>query len=277
MLRLLANLQLVNGFFVVTAPAMGALLLRITDWRGIFAILAIYGVLATILVAIAVARRESLPRKARRPAQLHALLADYRTLVSDRVYVAALVANSLMWAGMMGYMASSAFLLENLYQLSPVAYAAVFGGHGGVMILAAQVSSRLAQRAGLRRVISIGAVTAALAASALLIGVLIAPSPQLAPLLVPLFVFTTGFGIFSPSIQSLAMQDHGRRAGTAASLLGASTMVAGAAAASLVASFGLTSAVPVGTFLALCAAAAGLVTWLGVVRTRSQSVREVRA
>ena len=43
MVLLLARLQLVNGTFVVTAPALGAMLLQVMSWRGLFWILVAFG------------------------------------------------------------------------------------------------------------------------------------------------------------------------------------------------------------------------------------------
>ena len=108
-------------------------------------------------VAATVARRETLPRERRRPPALQDLIGDYRTLFGDRDYLFPLAANTLLWAGMMGYMASSSFLFQEVFGLDGGMYAVVFGGHGAVMILAAQLSARLTNRYGLRPVVAFGA------------------------------------------------------------------------------------------------------------------------
>ena len=269
MVRLLARLQLVNGAFVVLAPALGAALLAVVDWRGIFWLLVGYGLVLLVAVAVLVAPRETLPREARSPARLRDLGQDYAALFGDRLFVSAVIANGLLWAGMMGYMASSAFLFQDTYGLSAAWYAAIFGGHGAVMIVAAQVSARVATRYGLPRAIAIGSAGAALSAVALVIAVVAIGAPALLPLLVPLYAFTASFGMLSPALQGIAMRDHGSRAGTAASLLGAATMVAGVIASPLVASFGVESGVPIAATLTVCAVGSFAVVWLGVLRRRS--------
>ena len=272
MVLLLARLQLVNGAFVVTAPALGAILLQVMSWRGLFWMLVAFGAVLLVIVAATVARRETLPRERRRPPALQDLIGDYRALVGDREYLIPLAANTLLWAGMMGYMASSSFLFQEVFGLEEGMYAVVFGGHGAVMILAAQLSARLTNRYGLRPVVAFGACGAGISALALIVSVVVAPD-ALGAFLVPLFGFTASFGVLSPCLQAGALQHHGERAGTAASLLGAATMIAGAVAAPIVAAFGVESVRPAAFFLAACALAAVAVVVVGRQGGRVRSVR----
>ena len=268
MVRLLARLQLVNGAFVVTAPALGAMMLQFMPWRGLFWTLVVFGAARLAAVVATVARRETLPAEGRRPSEVRELLRDYRTLFADSGYLAPLAANTLLWAGMMGYMASSSFLFQDFFGLDEGAYALVFGGHGAVMILAAQVSARLTNRYGLRPVVALGALGASASALALIVAVTVAPG-ALGAFLVPLFGFTASFGVLSPCLQAGALEQHGDRAGAAASLLGAATMVAGAISAPLVAAIGVGSPRPAGYFLAMCALGAVAIV---AVHRRNRSV-----
>lgn len=200
------------------------------------------------------------------------LLRDYRALFADADYLFPLAANTLLWAGMMGYMASSSFLFQDFFGLDEGIYALVFGGHGAVMIIAAQISARLTNRYGLRPVVALGAFGAGVSALALIVTVTAAPE-TLGVFLVPLFGFTASFGVLSPCLQAGALEHHGNRAGAAASLMGAATMVAGAISAPVVAAIGVESPRPAGYFLAVCAL--GAVAIVGAQR-RSQSVTEPR-
>ncbi|WP_457101154.1 multidrug effflux MFS transporter [Microbacterium sp. P5_E9] len=272
MVLLLARLQLVNGTFVVTAPALGAMLLQVMSWRGLFWILVGFGGALLVIVSATVARRETLPRERRRPPALQDLIGDYQALFRDRDYLFPLAANTLLWAGMMGYMASSSFLFQEVLGLDGGMYAVVFGGHGAVMILAAQLSARLTNRQGLRPVVAFGACGVAISALALIVSAVVAPGALWA-FLVPLFGFTASFGVLSPCLQAGALQHHGGRAGTAASLLGAVTMIAGAVAAPIVAAFGVESTRPAAIFLASCALGAVAVVVGGRQGGRVRSVR----
>jgi hypothetical protein len=66
------------------------------------------------------------------------------------------------------------------------------------------------------------AVVAALAILVLSVG--LAPDLGVWGLTVPIMPFTISFGLVSPALQTTALEHHGLRAGTAASLLGAADM-----------------------------------------------------
>jgi len=262
MVRLLARLQLINGTFVVASPALGAVLLQLTDWRGLFWILVAFGTALAVAVALAVAPYETHAPESRSAGTVAALASDYRAMFADAGYRFPLAANTLLWAGMMGYMASSSFLFQDVYGLGPTGYALVFGGHGAVMIVGAQISARLSGRWGLQKVIAIGALGVVSSVIALVVAVFTAPAGSLVAFIAPLFCFTASFGVLSPCLQASALQNHGARAGTAASVLGAATMIAGSLAAPFVASFGVSTAHPTVWFLAACAVGAGgVVLW----------------
>ncbi|WP_111766967.1 MFS transporter [Nakamurella deserti] len=248
MVALLARLQLVNGVFVVGAPAMGAQLLPLTGWRGLFWVLLGYGVALLVVTVAVLLRSETLA--ATRGRDRAALRSDYRLLVGDPQYRSVVIGGALLWAGMMSYMAASSFLFQEVFGLSATAYAIVFGGHGALMVVGAQVSSRVAVTVDLGRLVRYGTAVVLTAAVGLLISVVAFPGWGFVGFLVPLLVFTTGFGMVSPTIQSVALLRHGDRAGTAASLLGASNMVSAAAAAPLAGLMGLDTALPAACFVA---------------------------
>ena len=272
MVRLLARLQLVNGFFVVTSPALGALLLGVVDWRGIFVVLVVYALVLLIAAVGVLARRETHPPERRALRAGTRLVDDYRMLVHDRVFVAVVLAGGLQWAAMMAYMASSAFLFQEVYGITPVGYAILFGGHGLLMIVGAQLSARWSPRRGMRRVLRAGSIVLAVTAASIVGIAIVAPDAGLVGFVLPLFVFTTAFGVVSPTIQSTALEAHGLRAGTAGSLLGAANMVFGALSAPLVALIGPAGAVSIGAVMAGCAAVGAAVV-LGMVRGETAAER----
>jgi DHA1 family bicyclomycin/chloramphenicol resistance-like MFS transporter len=82
---LLSRLTLVMGVAPVIAPTIGGELLRFTSWRGVFAALAVYG-----LVIIPVAYwtlRETLPPQRRRSSGIASTLRTYGGLLRDRTFV----------------------------------------------------------------------------------------------------------------------------------------------------------------------------------------------
>jgi Bcr/CflA subfamily drug resistance transporter len=73
--RLMASLMLVMGVAPIVAPIIGGALLPVFGWRGIFALLALYGV--AMIVVIALALPETLPPDRRRRDGVAATLASW--------------------------------------------------------------------------------------------------------------------------------------------------------------------------------------------------------
>ncbi len=77
--RVLSRLMLVLGVAPVLAPTLGGEVLRLTDWRGVFVVLAVAGVALGVLGAVALT--ETLPAERRRSARVGSTLRAYRTLL----------------------------------------------------------------------------------------------------------------------------------------------------------------------------------------------------
>jgi DHA1 family bicyclomycin/chloramphenicol resistance-like MFS transporter len=266
MVALLARLQLINGIFVVASPAIGAQLLRLMDWRGLFWLLVAYGCVILVATLVVLARHETNPAERRALRHNAPLINDYRELARDRHYRAVIGAGALQWAAMMSYMASSAFLFQGVFGLDETQYALIFGGHGALMIAGAQLSARLAGRVDMSLLARLSGVALFGAALLLLVGQLLVPGWGLTVFVLPLFLFTTIFGIVSPTLQSSALKNHGLRAGAAASVIGASNMVSGAIAAPLVGLFGVTSTLPAASIMAICTGLSAVVLLIGFRR-----------
>jgi DHA1 family bicyclomycin/chloramphenicol resistance-like MFS transporter len=258
MLRFIANLSVISGFFVVLSPAIGAQLLGIIDWRGLFWVLVGYGSLLVVLAVAIFLRNETNPPERRALRGAATVRDDYRVLFGSPLFRWVVIGGGLMFAGMMTYMASSAFLFQEVYGLTPTEYAIAFGGHGALMIVGAQVSARLSRRFIPRRIVVIGLASLLASVVALLLSVLLLPDAGFVGFIVPLLFFTTSFGLIGPAMQATALEPHGLRAGTAASLLGASNMVFAAISSPVAGFFGVgTPVATVVIMLVLEAAAFG--------------------
>jgi DHA1 family bicyclomycin/chloramphenicol resistance-like MFS transporter len=258
MLRFIANLSVISGFFVVLSPALGAQLLSVVDWRGLFWVLVAYGSVLVVLAFTVFLRSETNPPERRALRAGTTVLDDYRVLLGSPVFRSLVLGGGLMFAGMMTYMASSAFLFQDVFGLTPGEYAITFGGHGALMIVGAQVSARLSRRFSPKRIVLIGMASLVSAAATLLLSVVLLPDAGFLGFLLPLLWFTTSFGMVGPALQAFALEPHALRAGTAASMLGASNMVFAAVASPIAGFFGVET--PVATVVVMlvleCAALA---------------------
>ena len=112
---MLSRLFLVLGAAPVLAPTIGGELLRFTSWRGIFALLAVYGVL--MLVVGARALPETLPPQRRQSSGVRGTLRGYRSLFRDRAYVGLVLVAGLTMAGLFSYVSGSAFVYQGEFGL----------------------------------------------------------------------------------------------------------------------------------------------------------------
>lgn len=267
LLVFLARLSIVSGVFVVASPALGAQLLQVVGWRGLFWTLLGYGVGLLCVAGRILLRNETHTRDRRLLRKGVRLRDDYRSLASDARFRSVAVAGGLLFAAMMSFMAGSAFLLQEVFGLSPSAYALLFGAQGALMVVGAQAGGLVARRASPVLAVRVGAAALVVAAAFLLLSVGFAPHLGLWGLMAPVMGFTASFGLVNPALQATALEHHGLRAGTAASLLGASNMAGAAVIAPLTGAFGLSSPVPTAVVMLACAVVAALLLLLGVRRT----------
>ena len=255
--RMFARLMLVMGVVPVLAPVLGAQLLRVTSWRGVFAVLVLLGL---VLAAVVV---RALPETLEEPADGGILdtLRAFGSVLGDRAFVGYALAAALSSGALFAYISASPFVLEDVYGLSPAAFSIIFATNAAGLISVSQLSARLVGRTGPRRLLLIGLAVAAVAGVWLLVVALTdAPLPLL---LAGLFAMLASLGFVGPNATALALQEHGAQAGTASALIGLGQFVTGAVAAPLTGIVGGAGAMPLAVVVAgfaVTAAAASVLT-----------------
>ena len=264
LVRMLSRLALVTGLAPVLAPVIGSQLLLVLDWRGIFIFLAAYGVL--MLVAAVLFIVETLPPARRAEAGGTTIAQRYRVLFHDRVFVGVAVIGAMVFSGLFAYLSSSSFLFQDVYGLDAQQYGLLFAVNSIGVVVGVQVSSRLAARVGPQWILAVSTVV--LLMSALAIVILDVTGAGLFGILVPLWFFIAACGFSFPCVQVLALANHGKEAGTAASLLGAVNFGVAGILSPIVGLFGITNAVPMGIVMAATAIVAIFTLWF-VVQPRT--------
>lgn len=237
--RFFALTMLVNGLAPILAPIIGGQLLLVTSWQGIFVVLASIGVVLFLFAATRL--RESLPPERRRTGGIGQVVALYRSLLVDRSFMSYALASGLAVAAMFGYIASSPFVIQDLYGQSPQAFSLVFAVNALGIVACSQASGLLVGRLGPRRILTIG-LAAQLTGGVVL--VVAASSVGLPGVLVGYLMVVASFGLIAPNALALALTDHARHAGGAAALMGAIQFLIGAIVAPLVGLGGSASALP---------------------------------
>ena len=247
LVRFYGSLTVIGGFAAVVGPLLGGLLNAFTDWRGLFLFLAVIG--AAILVVTLLVFGETLPAGRRTTGGFGQTLRDYRTLLTDPIFLGAVLNQGFLYAALFAYLAGSTYILQDSYGLSPQWYAAAFGLNSAGHMVFGYLGGRSAERWSIPGTLTIGVAMTALGALAVLIAG-IAPMP-LWMVIVSLFALSSGVAMSAPPATTLAMADHPQMAGTASSLLGMVRFGFGGIAAPFVGVAGALSILPLGVTAAV--------------------------
>ena len=215
---MLSRLFLVLGAAPVLAPTIGGEMLRYTSWRGIFAVLAAYGVVMVVVGARLLP--ETLPPERRRSSGVRGTLRGYRELLHDRAYVGLVLVAGLTMAGLFSYVSGSAFVYQGEFGLDEQQFGLLFGAGAFWLIAATQLNPVLLGRWSPAQILVAGTVVGALAGG-LLVALAVTTTGGLWAVVVTLWAVLFACGLALPNAPALALSRHGEAAGTAAALLGA--------------------------------------------------------
>jgi DHA1 family bicyclomycin/chloramphenicol resistance-like MFS transporter len=207
----------------VLAPSFGQAVMLLSQWRGIFIVLMIYGVLALVWTGFRLP--ETLPEQKRRSLAIGEVLAAFRQTVTNRQTLGYALAAGSIQGSLFAFMFSAQQVFTEVYKLGyyfPLAFAAIAFG----VAIAGFLNSMFVGRLGMR-MISHGALLGFVAVA---IAMLAAARLQMLPL--PLFMALAAsmmfsFGLIFANFTALAMEPQGQIAGTASSLYGSITTLIG--------------------------------------------------
>lgn len=263
MVRMFSRMALVNGLAPILAPVIGSQLLLVMAWPGIFVFLACYGSL--VIIAALFLIRETLPAEKRSQGS-QTIRQRYGALFKDRIFVGLLIIAGMNFGGLFTYLSASPFLFQKVFGFSAQEYGLIFGINSLGIVAGVQTSARLIRRVPPQWILAFASAWMFL--MALLIVLFDVLGFGLWGVLVPLWFYILGTGFMFPCVQVLALASHGSQAGTAASLLGASTFLAAGLISPVVGWLGLESATPMGALQAACILVAMAALWL-IVRPRT--------
>jgi DHA1 family bicyclomycin/chloramphenicol resistance-like MFS transporter len=203
----------------VIAPSFGQAVLLLTQWRGIFIVLMVYGMVTLIWSALRMP--ETLPVPLRRSLAVREVLDAFRQNVTDRQTLGYALTSGGVLGSLFAFVFTAQQVFTEIYKLGhyfPIAFAGIAIGTA----IAGFVNSRFVNRLGMR-VISHGALLGYVAVSGIM---LVAVKWHMLPL--PLFMALSAlmmfaFGLMIANFTALAMEPQGHIAGTASSLYGSIT------------------------------------------------------
>lgn len=265
MARFFSTLMLISGVAPIVAPLIGGQILRVTDWRGVFAVLTVVGVLIGVLVWTRLP--ETLAPAQRHSGGVGEALRSMRALLADRSFTGYTLTGGFAFAALFAYISASPFVIQEIYGASPQTFSLLFGINSVGLVLVGQINGKiLVGRVSLDRVLFIGLAIVVTAATALLLMSLgVFGEVGLLPVAAALFVLMSAMGITLPNTQALALMRTKHAAGSASALLGTTSFLIGAVASPLVGVAGEDTALPMAV-VQLAAALVALACFMGMCR-----------
>jgi MFS transporter, DHA1 family, multidrug resistance protein len=253
----------VSGLAPVIAPLAGSALLLVFPWRGIFWVLAAYGLVVVAAAIIFIV--ETLPAHHRRASSISAR-SRYRALFSDRQFVGIAIVSGMVFSGLFAYLTTSPFLFQDHFHFTAQQYGLLFAINSVGVIIGVQSASRLARHIGPQWIIAVATVVQVLMAAVIVIDGLLGAGVW--GILIPLWFFVTSCAFCFPCNQAIALVNHGSEAGTAASVLGAANFGIAGLLSPLIGLFPISNAIAMGAMMIGTATIAIAALWL-LVRPRS--------
>lgn len=256
--RVFSMLVLVLGVSPVVAPLIGSYLLLWFGWNAAFFAQALIG--TACIVGMHFRLPESLAHDDKRPLQLEVITSAYGRLFQDRTFLGASFVCGFSTAGAFAYITSAPFVFISLYKVPTEHFGWLFGAVAAGMVIASQVNGRMPHRIPVWRVLR-NANLVQLAAGLFLLFAVLSGFGGLPAVFLGVLTYVSAQGFVFPNGSAIAMERHGKIAGTASAMLGTNQFLIAAAAATLL-GFLDNPAVPMALVIAGCAIASTVLNFL---------------
>lgn len=257
--KLMSLIMLVFSVSPILAPLVGSILIVPFGWRAVFVAVSLAAGLSLALVAFALP--ETRPRELRIRSEFHEVITGYGRLLRDLDFMGLTFIGGLGMSSFFVFLASSAFIYIDHFGLTPMLYGFAFSVNAVGFIGASQFSASLSTRFGMVRVITVSiSVYAALSLALLLM--VIAGADTLFVLIPMLFAVFACLGLVIPATMVLSIEDYGDIAGMASALGGTLQMIQGGLTIVVAGLFFNGTSLPMVIAIAICAAAAFILTKL---------------
>jgi DHA1 family bicyclomycin/chloramphenicol resistance-like MFS transporter len=216
--RAFTTLTMIVALGPVMAPAVGGVVVAHFGWRATFVVQAVLGVLVMILMHKVL--RESHNVRDTQAATIREVLGKYAFLMRDRVFIAYSLLLGFAMASMFCYVTGAPLVITANYGLTPQQFGSLIGMNGFAFLTASILNMRALKSVGPERLLARYIWGAPLLGATLLVLSLLMKLPlwAIVSLQLPFFLC---IGRVSPNVSALALAPHGRHAGTASALMGA--------------------------------------------------------
>ena len=227
MARIMSFAMMVFTLVPAVAPLVGAGIISVTGWRGIFGAFILFS--AVSMVWLMLRQPETLAPSARSPMRLAPLWAALREVMGTRVAQLSTILQALLFAALFGTLSQIQSLFDQTFGRAdtfPLWFAGIALAAGSASFFNAQLVVRL----GMRRLVSLALKAQVVASGSMTLLVLTGSVPDWAGFAV-FMVWIVGVflmvGFTLGNLNAIAMEPLGHIAGMAASVVAAVATVAG--------------------------------------------------
>ena len=256
--RALSLTLLVPSLAALVSPFIGGQILLWADWRGIFWLLAAFGI---FILSLGIFRLpETHPREKRFPTSLSKILRDYLTILCDRNAVGYMLCGAFSFAGMFAQLSGTPFVYIEIYGVAPEYFGFLFALNVIGIMIGSYINSRLVMRFGIRRMLVAGTTTAL--CGGLLLAILVTfDLGGLMGIVLSIALYMVPHNITNANATTGALEKFPHIAGTASALIGAIRFGMGAAVGALVGVLHDGTALPTAYVIAGCGVASAASYW----------------
>jgi DHA1 family bicyclomycin/chloramphenicol resistance-like MFS transporter len=213
--RIFSLLMQVMMIAPILAPLIGGYLLSHGNWRFIFWVLTLLGIIGLFWSLRTI--HDSLPKHQRAPLHLGSILRAYYTQLKAPVFMAYTIAGGLALGSLFTYISTAAFIFTSHYQLNPTQFSYLFAGNSIALVTGGQISNMLLKRLPMHTILYIGLILHSVAAALLFF---IADTATLPVYIACLALSIGALGLVFGNITALTMEKAGPQAGVASALMG---------------------------------------------------------
>ena len=221
-----AMISAVNGLAPILAPVGGGVMLKFTNWLGIFVFLLFLGVL---LLLLCLRLKEPLPPERRIDVPAFSSFRTFLPLFKNRLFMDYVFIQAFVFGMIFAYISSSPFVLQEHYRLSPLLYSLCFAVNAIALIIGTTLAGRF-------RHIRQGMVTGVIGSFVLAVftGLTLWYEMPIAYFETALFLNLIFGGLVLPTSTALALDSERQNAGAASAVFGAVSFLAGGIVSPLV-------------------------------------------
>lgn len=222
----MALLGAINGIAPVCAPVVGGLMAGVTSWAGVFAVILAVGI---VLMVCSMFLPETLqPANRIRKSVIKVYGNLFRVFRNSR-FTLSVMAEMACFFMFFAYIASSPFIMQQVYHLSPLGYSLCFGLNALMIGVGAAMATRFRSQGTCLRFGGLGML-----AGTLLLAFLLNTAMPLWIVMLSYIYTLICFGLMQPPLTAIALDSERDNAGAASAIFGASGFVAGALSSPLV-------------------------------------------